>query len=124
MPSWSPIWTVWVSLCVTLGIGAGIGYGAQRWSRIGVLFIGGWVGAFVGMLLYNAVIYIFSESNPLLGIWLSILFCATIFAVLSMIFFDQAVVVGSSIAGSYLFVRGFSLYAGGFPNEFVLYEDY
>ena len=31
--------------------------------------------------------------------------------------------VSTSLIGGYAFIRGISMYAGHFPNEFMLYED-
>jgi len=39
-------------------------------------------------------------------------------------FFDHAVIIGSSIIGSYFFFRGISSFLGGYPNEFELYQQY
>jgi hypothetical protein len=101
----SPVWVVWLTLMVGLGMGAGIGFAAQRWSRIGVLIIGTWIGGLLGAILYTLLFYMFSASNPLLVLWLTILFCSVVVAVLSMVFFDHAVCIGSSLGGSYIFVR-------------------
>ena len=101
----SPIWVVWLTLMVSLGMGAGIGFAAQRWSRIGVLIIGTWIGGLFGAILYTLFFYMFSSTNPLLILWLTIIFCSVIIAILSMIFFDHAVCIGSSLGGSYVFVR-------------------
>jgi hypothetical protein len=104
-PKNSPFWVVWLTLFVALGMGSGVGYAAQRWSRIGVLFIGAWIGGLMGGMLYSSVFYVFSEDNPLLAIWLCISFSAIIVAVLSMIYFDHAVIIGAALGGSYIFVR-------------------
>lgn len=86
-------------------MGAGIGYACQKWARIGVLLIGTWIGGILGAILYSLVFYLFASNNPLLALWLTIAFCAVIIAVLSMIFFDHAVIIGSSLGGSYVFIR-------------------
>ncbi len=90
---------------VSLGMGSGIGFACQKWVRLGVLLIGTWLGGVFGALLYSLVFYVFAEKNPLLALWLVIAICACIISVLSMIFFDHAVIIGSSIIGSYVFVR-------------------
>ena len=43
-PNNSPMWVVWLTLMVSVGMGAGIGFAAQKWARIGVLIIGVWIG--------------------------------------------------------------------------------
>ncbi|CDW71763.1 UNKNOWN [Stylonychia lemnae] len=119
-PTNSPQWVVWLTLIVSLGMGAGIGYACMRWVRIGVLLIGTWIGGLLGAILYSLVFYLFAKNNPILALWLTIAFCAVIIAILSMIFFDHAVIIGSSLGGAYVFVR----FAGGYPNEFLIYENY
>jgi hypothetical protein len=123
-PGGSPFWVVWLTLFVTLGIGAGIGYAAQKWSRMGVLMLGVSCGAIGGALLYTLVFYHFSSSNPILVIWLCIAFCSVVAGVVCMVFFDNAIIFGSAALGAYLFIRGVATMAGGFPNEFVVYLDY
>lgn len=99
------MWVVWLTLVVSLIIGGGVGYGTQRWARAGVLLLGAWIGGLLGGVVYSLVVYAFVEDNPLLGLWLTILFCSIIVAVLSMIYFDHAVIFCAAIAGSYLFIR-------------------
>ena len=89
-----------------------------------MLLIGTWIGGLLGAILYSLVFYLFAKNNPILALWLTIAFCAVIIAILSMIFFDHAVIIGSALGGSYVFVRGFTEFAGGYPNEFLIYENY
>ena len=99
------MWVVWLTLMVAMGMGAGIGFAACKWSRIGVLIIGCWIGGLLGSVLYTLFFHMFSKDNPLLVLWLLIAFCSVVIAILSMIFFDHAVIIGSSLGGSYMFVR-------------------
>lgn len=62
-------------------------------------------GGMVGALLYSLGFYVFAEDNPTLVLWLTISISAFFVAVLAMIFFDYAVIVGSAFSGSYFFVR-------------------
>mmetsp|Transcript_12762 Transcript_12762/g.12654 ORF Transcript_12762/g.12654 Transcript_12762/m.12654 type:complete len:81 (+) Transcript_12762:822-1064(+) len=80
------------------------------------------MGGFIGSLLFKGIFYSLSEENPLLGLYLTIAFCSIIIAVFSMIFFDYAILIGSSIGGAYLFVRGISEFSGGYVNEVIMYE--
>lgn len=88
-----------------------------------MLCVAALVGGMIGALINTVFFHYFSTSNPLLGLWLSIALCAIGTSVLSMVFFDHALIIGSTIMGSYVFIRGISAFAGGFPNEFILYED-
>ena len=86
-------------------MGSGIGFAAAKWSRVGVLLIGAWIGGLIGAILYTSIFSPFAEGNPLLAVWLTIVLSAVVVAVLSMIFFDQAVIIGSSIGGAYCLIR-------------------
>lgn len=55
--------------------------------------------------MYSLLFHVFAGSNPILALWLSIAFCGVIIAVLSMVYFDHAVIFGSGIAGAYVFAR-------------------
>lgn len=103
-PSNSPTWVVWLTLTCALGMGSGIGFAAQRWARVGVLIMGSVIGAFIGILLYNSTFYVVG-TNEVMVLWLTIAISSVIVAVLSMVFFDYAVIVGSAIGGSYILVR-------------------
>jgi hypothetical protein len=76
-------WTVWLSLIVCLGMGSGPGYFTQRWARSGVLLIGGWIGGLFGAVFYTAVVAKYTENNPLLALWLTVIFFAVLLGVLS-----------------------------------------
>jgi len=90
---------------VSVGMGAGIGFAAQKWARIGVLIIGVWIGGLAGALLYSMLFHVFAGSNPMIALWICISFCGLGTAGLSMIYFDHAVIIGSSLAGAYIFGR-------------------
>lgn len=134
-PDNTPTWVVWLTGACSFGIGLGVGYASYRWARLGVLIIGTWVGGLIGALIYELFFSLFVDDDRTLGIWLTIACCAVLVAVGSMFFFDHVVILGSSISGSYLFFRvsfivfikflqGFAEFAEGYPNEFIIYEDY
>lgn len=118
------MWVVWLTLVVSVGIGSGAGYATQRWARTGVLLIGTWIGGIMGGGLYSAFLYQYADENPMMVLWMSIAFCAILVAVLSMVFFDHAVIFCSAILGSFVLVRGISVYTGGYPNEFLMAQQY
>lgn len=61
-PNNSPMWVVGLTLIVSIGMGSGIGYAAFKWSRIGVLIIGCWVGGLFGAILYTLFFHLFSKE--------------------------------------------------------------
>lgn len=104
-PSYSPEWTVWVTLVAALAIGAGVGYAGSRWARVGVLFLGGIVGAGIGAFIYGVGFYGLSDDHPYMVMWLTMAGVAILVALVSMIFFDYAVIIYSAIIGGYIFMR-------------------
>jgi hypothetical protein len=47
---------------------------------------------------------------------------AAVFALLSFFIYDHILIASTSLIGCYSLIRGISLYAGGYPNEFTLAE--
>ena len=52
--------------------------------------------------------------------WCVAIACAIAAVVLTFYWLEPVLIITTSFSGSYMFVRGISLYAGGFPNEFIL----
>jgi hypothetical protein len=46
-----------------------------------------------------------------------------LFSGLMITFFDTAVIYSTCISGSVLTIRGASIFLGGFPNEFMVYDS-
>ena len=67
--------------------------------------MGIWTGGLFGALLYSLFLNVFAGSSPLLALWLTICLFSLLTAFLSMLYFDHALILGSSLAGSYLFAR-------------------
>ena len=70
-----------------------------------MLLIGLWIGGIFGALLYTILFSAFASGNPIGTLWMCIALCGVIIGILSMIYFDHAVIVGSSLAGAYVFGR-------------------
>lgn len=104
-PNHAPEYTVWLSLIVCLGMGYGVGYLVQKYARTGVLLIGVWIGGLLGAVIYASLVSKFQTENTLIALWLTIASTSIIVAILSQVYFDHTVIVGSAIVGSYLFIR-------------------
>jgi len=147
LPSSTPQYIVWITMGFSLGVGAGLAYGVYNWPKAGIICIGLVVGSFIGSLIYivflsnytgNMKLVLdmntgasspttrpFSEiqSEELRQLWICIMSCALVFSGLAAYFYEQAMIQGTCIVGSYLFIRGVSLIIGGFPNEFLLFDS-
>lgn len=80
----------------------------------------GWGGFLLGALLNETVLY-FAGSSALF--WVVTIGCAVVAAVLTFFVYNHVLIIMTSFMGSYLFFRGISLYAGGFPNEFEVTKE-
>ena len=109
----------WIVLVISLLLGTIVGLLLARVSKLGVAVLSGWGGICLGLILYSAFLYK-TESNVVF--WLLIIGLCLVFAGLSFVIFDHILIISTTLIGSYAFVRGISLYAGGYPNEFTLAE--
>lgn len=112
-------WVGWVILAVSVILGCIVGFFAAKLVRVGVFILGVCAGAGIALILNNTVFY---KINSVAVLWVMIGIFGIVLGVLSFIWFDYIVIVCTSILGGYLFIRGISLFAGGYPNEFTLYE--
>jgi len=120
LPSYTPVWTVWFALILALTFSSGLGLICMTYARVGVLVVGATLGGLLGGIFFKILVYVISGSNPYLGLYLTILFFAIIMAVVCFVFFDFAVIIASTIFGSYFLVRGVSIFIGHFPSELVV----
>lgn len=88
-------------------------------QKLGAAVLGGWGGFLLGILLNTTVLFL---ANSEVLFWITTVLCAIVGAVCAFFFFETVVISATAFSGSYLFVRGFSLYIGGYPNEFTLAE--
>lgn len=123
-PIGTPIPFVWLTLFNGLCIGGVAGYGVQKKIRPGIFFVGFWIGGLFGASVYSVVIYYFPDNNPLVIMIVCILMSAIVVALLAIVFYDYAVIACSASIGAFCLVRGISLFVGGYPNEFLLIQQY
>ena len=120
-PKNSPAWSVLVVGFVTFSMGGGLGYGAAKWPRIGIVSMGLSLGSLIGYTVY----WLFLESHlansdSLLLQWAVVAITGLTTGIICIFLFDYAVIITSSIFGAYSLIRGVSMYAGGFVNEFEI----
>ena len=112
-------WVGWLLLAISVILGAIVGFFASKLIRVGVFFLGVWAGAGVGLLLNNTVFYMI---NHVAVLWVLIAVFGLTFGILSFFWYNYILIICTSILGAYLTVRGISLFTGGYPNEFTLFE--
>ncbi len=120
LPSGCADWVVYVLLSVGIILGIVAGYFAYRHNEKVIAFlVGGICGFFLGQFLYG----LFGNRIPVNGTVIKIVFVVVSIGVLLAIayfFRDKIVIIGTSFIGAYCFIRGISLFAGHFPDEFKI----
>ena len=102
-PNFFPTWTVAIVFPVTLGMGLGLGYGASRWPKIGIVVMGLSMGCLLGFMLYY--LFMASSVNGTLAKVLTVGGVALATGIIYMLLFDHMIIVTSAIFGAYTFVR-------------------
>lgn len=113
------LWVGWIILTISVVVGVIVGLLLAKASKLGVAVLAGWGGVCLALILYGAFIH---KAESQIVFWLFLVGLAALFAGLSLIMFDHILIASTSLIGSYAFVRGISLYAGRYPNEFTLAE--
>lgn len=113
-------WIGWVVLAGSIIVGLAGGYLLYKCQKLGAMCIAGW-GGFLGGLLLNTT-FMFAAGNEIV-FWCINIGCAGVAAGLAYCFFYPVIITATSMSGAYMFVRGISFYAGGFPNEFDLIKS-
>jgi uncharacterized membrane protein YiaA len=111
-------WVLWTIFGACLLVGAFIGYQLAKLKKVGISILAGWGGVTLGFILTTT----FVIGNTYLY-WGIIGGCALVCFYAAFLIERQVIMVATAFVGSYLFVRGISLYAGGFPAEGSLHEE-
>jgi len=103
LPNFSPAWTVPLVGGICLGMGLGMGYGAAKWPKIGVVIMGFSLGSLLGFMIY----YAFMSTAVSTGTAkiATILVVASVTAALYFFLFDHMVILTSAIFGAYILIR-------------------
>ena len=114
------MWVGWTVLGCSVVVGLVLGFFMMKAERFGVSLLAGWGGFLLGLMINEIALYKV-ESTALF--WSVTIGCAVVAAILSFFIYEHVLIIMTSFGGSYMLVRGVSLYAGGFPNEFTLVEQ-
>jgi hypothetical protein len=122
LPSGCKEWIIWVMLGVGILLGLVAGIFAFKYHEGSMAFLTGGIGGFIlGEFLFN----LFGNKIPINGIAANIIVVVVSIIVLIAIafFFKKFIVIfGTSLIGSYCFIRGISLFAGHFPDEITIID--
>jgi len=96
----------WISGAIIVGIICSV------LRKIGLALIGGALGAFWFLLIYNSFLF----ATPPYILYIGMGAWSIVTAILAFTLFHQIIILTTAIIGSYLWVRGWSVFIGGFPN--------
>lgn len=111
----------WLVFAGSLLIGCVVGLILAKLSRIGVDILSGWGGFCLGLILYNAFMYKIDNIDSLV-FWIFNITLGLLCGFAGLFLFHHALIISTSVFGSYALMRGISFYAGGFPDEMELYN--
>lgn len=105
-------------LVVSMAVFGGLitGWLLTKIERLGACLLAGWAGFVLGVFINEA----FVMSDSIILHWSITILLFLIAAGLASIWFNEAIMFSTALVGSYFFIRGVGIYAGGFPNEYVL----
>jgi len=112
---------LWGFLLVSVVIGLVIGIILAKFVILGSILIGITAGAFVGMILWAFGNYWTTLTSPIPSLITTGVF-GLIGAIFGYKYGKKTIMYGTSILGSYTFMRGVSLLVGGYPGEQVIYK--
>ena len=112
-------WLTWMIVSLSLLVGLIVGILLARTIKLYAVVVAACAGFMTGVLLNVAVLYL-AKSKILF--WSVNVGLTVLFALLALVWFNTAILLSTSLVGSYLTARGVSLFAGGFPNEYTLIE--
>jgi hypothetical protein len=87
------------------------------------------IGYFVGNIVYNYFVKIFTGMNPNTLYIIVMIVCILLVVYLAYLISEIIVIVATSLIGSYCAIRGLSINLGGFPDEtytskLILYKEF
>jgi hypothetical protein len=122
LPSGCAEWIIWVMLAVGLIIGIVLGIIVYKYHEKVIAILAGAIsGFFLGQFLYS----LFGNQIPANGVLMNVIFVVVSIGILIAVacfLKDTIVIFATSFIGSYCFIRGISLFAGSFPDEFTVID--
>lgn len=111
-------WIVFGVLCL---VGVLIGLLLAWLARFGTALLAAWGGVALALMLYTSFVYKIDNAHNV-AFWVFVILMGVVAGLLGYFLFNHAIIISTSIVGSYLFIRGISLYVGNYPNEMLIIE--
>jgi MFS family permease len=110
---------LWVVFFVSVLIGCVLGYLAVKFEKVGFFGLGFCLGGVGGMVLFNSVILPFLSATENFQWLFYVVVCilAVCGGLLALWIWKDVIIIATSVIGSYMVVRSFSVIFGGFPAE-------
>ena len=118
LPHFVPVWTVPIAGTVCMCMGLGMGYGAAKWPKIGVMIMGFCLGSLLGFWIYWMFLEFTMSST--IAKTVTVGGVALFTGLMYIIMFDYMVIITSATFGAYILIRGLSMFIGGYVNEFTV----
>jgi len=106
-----------LNMLICMLIGVAIAFGVVYFESLNGIVLGIVVGYLFGSLFYNLEVKFVVGVNPQALYWGTLGVCIIFISVAGGFMQDYMVALSSSLVGAYAFVRGISVYAGGYPDE-------
>lgn len=113
--------TVWIVMGVGAILGLALGILLIKMTRAFFMIVGGYMGYLVGIFLYDVGLQ-YIEADPKVIYWVTIVGSIVLCSFLALWLVKHALIIATSICGSYAVIRGASLYIGHFPSETVIMD--
>jgi hypothetical protein len=85
-------------LLLAVFLGAIVGYILMNLPKVGVVYIGIWLGVLIAIIFENSILYKFSGAGNVLYYIFLVIFCA-VFGVLSFLMFNDIIIICTSLLG-------------------------
>jgi hypothetical protein len=122
-----PFMKIELYVCVILGIL--LAYFIYSMVSLVNLVLAVIIGYFVGNMVYNYMVKIFTGINPNTLYIIVLIVCILLVVYLAYLIAEIIVIVATSLIGAYCAIRGLSINLGGFPDEtytskLILYKEF
>lgn len=108
----------WGCLAGALVVGALAGLLLVKLEKVGIFFLGAWLGTSGSFLLYSLILSHMRAGNAVLIAFTVV--AAVVCGIVALFIFEHVIILSTSLGGAYLAVRAVSLFAPpeyAYPNE-------